>query len=126
MPIVELAGAEQVRAVLESLCFRVRDIVEALRAGGLDPPALGVDGGMTANPWLMQSQADVLGIPVRIAATAEATALGAAAAAGVGAGCWTLPDLASLQEGGRTVEPSAGSAQVRDDEYTAWRAFVAR
>src|SRR6185437_3190495 len=108
--------AHLVRAALESLCFRVRDIVEALRAGGLDPPALGVDGGMTANPWLMQRQADVLGIPVRIAATA---------AAGVGAGCWTLADLASLQEGGRTVEPGPGSEAPLDEEYAAWRAFVA-
>src|SRR6185437_4245811 len=116
--------AHLVRAALESLCFRVRDIVEALRAGGLDPPALGVDGGMTANAWLMQRQADLLGIPVRIAATAEATALGAAAAAGVGAGCWTLADLAALGEGGRTVEPGPGSRRG-DDEYAAWRAFVA-
>jgi glycerol kinase len=117
--------AHLVRAALESLCFRVRDIVEALRTGGLDPPALGVDGGMTANPWLMQRQADVLGIPLRIAPTAEATALGAAAAAGVGAGCWALADLAALGEGGRTVEPVPESARVLDDEYAAWRAFVA-
>jgi glycerol kinase len=116
--------AHLVRAVLESLCFRVRDIVEALRAAGLDPPALGVDGGMTANPWLMQRQADVLGIPVRVAARAEATALGAAAAAGVGAGCWTLADLASLQEGGRTIEPASGSERAREDDYAAWREFV--
>jgi glycerol kinase len=117
--------AHLVRAALESLCFRVRDIVEALRAAGLAPAALGVDGGMTANPWLMQRQADVLGIPVRIAATAEATALGTAAAAGVGAGCWTLADLASLGEGGRTVDPGRGSEPAREDEYAAWRAFVA-
>jgi glycerol kinase len=117
--------AHLVRAALESLCFRVRDIVEALRAAGLAPAALGVDGGMTANPWLMQRQADVLGIPVRIAATAEATALGTAAAAGVGAGCWTLADLASLGEGGRTVDPGPGSEPAREDEYAAWRAFVA-
>jgi glycerol kinase len=117
--------AHLVRAALESLCFRVRDIVEALRADGLAPAALGVDGGMTANSWLMQRQADVLGIPVRVAATAEATALGAAAAAGVGAGCWALADLASLGEGGRTVDPGPGSERAREDEYAAWRAFVA-
>jgi glycerol kinase len=79
---------------------------------------------MTANPWLMQRQADILGIPLRIAATAEATALGAAAAAGVGAACWTLADLAALGEGGRTVEPGPESGRA-DDEYAAWRAFVA-
>jgi hypothetical protein len=44
----------------------------------------------------------------------------------VGAGCWTLADLASLAQGGRTVEPAAGSEAGRDDEYAAWRAFVAQ
>jgi hypothetical protein len=43
----------------------------------------------------------------------------------VGAGCWTLADLASLAAGGRTVEPGPESGRVRDDEYAAWRAFVA-
>jgi glycerol kinase len=118
--------AHLVRAVLDALCLRVRDIVEALRCAGAGPTVLRVDGGMTANRWLMQRQADVLGIPVRIAATTEATALGAAAAAGVGAGCWTLADLASLQEGGRTVDPAPGSERVREDDYAAWRAFVAQ
>jgi glycerol kinase len=118
--------AHLVRALLEALCFRVRDITEALAAAGAAPAILRVDGGMTANRWLMQRQADVLGIPVRVAATAEATALGAAAAAGIGAGCWTLADLASLQAGGETVEPASGSSSARDHEYAGWRAFVER
>jgi glycerol kinase len=117
--------AHLVRALLESLCFRVRDIVEALAAAGTAPARLRVDGGMTANPWLMQRQADVLGIPVQVAATAEATALGAAAVAGVGAGRWTFSDLASLAEGGTTYEPGPGAA-ARNDEYAAWRDFVER
>jgi glycerol kinase len=118
-------AAHLVRALLESLCFRVRDIVEALAAAGAAPSALRVDGGMTANPWLMQRQADVLGIPVQVAATAEATALGAAAVAGVGAGLWTLADLGSLAQGGTAYEPGPAAA-ARDDEYAAWRAFVER
>jgi glycerol kinase len=114
-----------VRALLESLCFRVRDIVEALAAAGAAPASLRVDGGMTANPWLMQRQADVLGIPVQVAATAEATALGAAAVAGVGAGRRTMADLGSLAEGGTTYDPGPGAA-ARGDEYAAWREFVER
>jgi glycerol kinase len=117
--------AHLVRALLESLCFRVRDIVEALAAAGAAPARLRVDGGMTANPWLMQRQADVLGIPVQVAATAEATALGAAAMAGIGAGVWTLGDLESLGTGGTTYEPGAGAAG-RDEDYAGWRAFVER
>jgi glycerol kinase len=120
------APAHLVRAVLESLCLRVRDILEALRAAGTAPGVLHVDGGMTANRWLMQRQADVLGIPVRIAGASEATALGAAAAAGIGAGCWSLADLARLGAGGETIEPSPESDSRRDDEYAEWRAFVER
>jgi glycerol kinase len=116
--------AHLVRAALDALCMRVRDIVEALRASGTSPAVLRADGGMTANRWMMQRQADVLGIPVRIAATAEATALGAAAVAGVGARCWSLSDLARLGDGGETIEPSAGSEQRSEVEYAEWRAFV--
>ncbi len=118
--------AHLVRALLESLCFRVRDIVAALAAAGAAPARLRVDGGMTANAWMMQRQADILGIPVQVAATAEATALGAAAAAGIGAGRLTLADLAALAEGGESVEPAPGSADRRDAEYAAWRAFAER
>ena len=118
--------AHLVRALLEALCFRVRDIVEALGAAGAAPAILRVDGGMTANRWLMQRQADVLGIPVRVSPIAEATALGAAAVAGIGAGCWTLADLEILQGAGETVEPAAGSSAWRDHEYAGWRAFVER
>ena len=67
--------AHLVRAALDALAFRVRDIVEALPAR---PPTLRVDSSLTANSYLVQRQADVLGIPVEVAPVAEATALGAA------------------------------------------------
>jgi glycerol kinase len=118
--------AHLVRAVLDALCLRVRDIVEALRCAGAGPTVLRVDGGMTANRWLMQRQADVLGIPVQVSVTGEATALGAAAVAGVGSGCWSLGDLERLGSGGETIEPSAESERWRDAEYGEWRAFVER
>ena len=56
---------------------------------------LRVDGGATANAWLMQFQADILGVPVVLAATAETTALGAAYLAGIGVGVRTISDIAS-------------------------------
>jgi glycerol kinase len=72
-----------VRAALEAIAHQVADVVDALP----DPPAvLRADGGATANGFLMQFQADVLGVPVEVAAEPETTALGAAAlAAGQGA-----------------------------------------
>ncbi|HEY6053073.1 MAG TPA: glycerol kinase GlpK, partial [Gaiellaceae bacterium] len=75
--------AHLVRAALEAIAFEVADVVDALPAP-LD--VLRADGGATANGWLMQFQADVLGCPVEVAAEREATALGAAALAGIALG----------------------------------------
>jgi glycerol kinase len=111
--------AHLVRAALDSLAFRVRDIVEALPAR---PPSLRADGGLTANAYLVQRQADVLGLPVEVAPVAEATALGAAAMAGVGAGLLDLDQLAELAGGGRAVEPR--DVQRADEDYQAWHAFA--
>jgi glycerol kinase len=116
--------AHLVRAVLDSVCLRVRDVLEALAAAGVRPQLLRVDGGMTQNAWLMQRQADLLGIPVRLAAQAEATALGAAAMALVGDGRIGLEQVAALAESGHTVEPSPASQGWRESEYAAWRRFV--
>ena len=75
--------AHLVRAALEAIAHQVADVVDALP----EPPAvLRADGGATANGFLMQLQADLLGVPVEVAAERETTALGAAAlAAGRGA-----------------------------------------
>ena len=116
--------AHLVRAVLESITLRVRDLVEALAKAGTHPEMLRVDGGMTKNAWMMQRQADVLGIPVLISPTTEATALGVASFAAVGAGARSLGDLASLAAGGTTLEPSPESSAWREQEYAGWLEFV--
>ena len=67
-----------VRAALEAIAHQVADVVDALP---LRPTALRADGGASANGFLMQHQADLLGIPVEVAADPETTALGAAALA---------------------------------------------
>jgi glycerol kinase len=84
--------AHLVRAALEAMAFSTADVVEAVRThGGVVVDRLRVDGGATANNWLMQFQADVLGIPVERPAMLETTALGAAGLAGVAAGVWSSP-----------------------------------
>jgi len=70
--------AHIVRAALEGIAFRTRDVLDAM---GLELDVLRVDGGATANPFLMQFQANVLGVPVEVARERETTALGAAALA---------------------------------------------
>jgi glycerol kinase len=89
-------AADLGRATLEGVAFQVADLVEA---AGLDAgralTGLRVDGGMAANAWFLQCQADLLGLPVLRSPHTEATAQGAAYLAGLRAGVW--PDLDSLR-----------------------------
>ncbi len=86
--------AHLARATLEAIAYQTVDAVRAMEAGaGMQLSELRADGGATANRWLMQFQADVLGVPVLVPEVAETTALGAALLAGVGAGLWTLADV---------------------------------
>ncbi len=80
-----------VRAALEAAAYQTRDVLDAM-PGELE--LLRADGGMTANAWLMQFQADLLGIPVEVAAEPEQTALGAALLAGLAVGLWSEPQAA--------------------------------
>ncbi len=81
--------AHLVRAALEAMAFGSAELVELMLGdAGLDAVALRVDGGASANDWLMQFLADVLGRPVERPAMVETTALGAAGLAGLGVGVW--------------------------------------
>jgi glycerol kinase len=104
--------AHLARATLEAIAYQTVDAVRAMEAVAEQPLGeLRADGGASANGWLMQFQADVLGVPVVVAQTAETTALGAAYLAGVGVGAWTVSDLLSRardEEPGRSYEPRMG------------------
>ena len=81
--------AHLVRAGLESMAFSSADLLESMLAGsGLHLSRFRVDGGATANDWLMQFQADLLGVPVERPDVVETTALGAAGLAGLAVGVW--------------------------------------
>ena len=89
-------AAHIVRAALESVAYRVTDVVGAMeREMGLPCKSLRVDGGMSANDFLMQFQSDILQIPVSKTANPEVTALGAAFMAGLVVGIW--PNQEALQ-----------------------------
>jgi glycerol kinase len=80
------------RAALEAMAYATRDVAEAMRALGAGSLEwLRVDGGAAANDWLMQFQADQLGVPVERPDLVETTALGAAGLAGIAAGVWESP-----------------------------------
>ena len=120
-----------VRAALESIALQTYDLVEAIRKDVPDTlrkemRTLGVDGGASQNDWLMQFQADVLGVELRRPKIAETTAAGAAYLAGLGAGVWSSSDeLRGFVEVDRTFEPKM-SEDRRQALIAGWRDAVAR
>lgn len=82
-----------VRAALEAMCYGTADVLRAMRqASGAPLDVLRVDGGATSNAWMMQFQADVLGVPVERPDVIETTAMGAGALAGLAVGVWATAD----------------------------------
>lgn len=78
-----------IRATLESLAYQTNDVLQAMRAdSGIELSALKVDGGASANNFLMQAQADIINAPVRRPQCVETTAMGAAYLAGLAVGYW--------------------------------------
>ncbi len=119
--------AHIVRATLESIAYQTRDVLEAMKAdSGLELPALRVDGGAVANDFLMQFQADILGVPVERPAVTETTALGAAYLAGLAVGFWPSQDaIARNWQVEKTFMPAMSQDQ-RDHLYAGWQKAVTR
>jgi glycerol kinase len=114
--------AHLARATLESIALQVADVVNAF-GGRLD--VLRADGGASANGFLMQLQADLLGCPVEVAAELEATALGAAALAGLAVGAWTVDDLRAMPRAVVRYEP-AGNPDELDALRANWELALRR
>jgi glycerol kinase len=119
--------AHVVRAALESLAYQTRDVADAMTADAGHPLAsLRADGGAAANGFLMQFQADMLGVPVDRPRVVETTAMGAAFLAGLGTGFWRdQAALAKARRLDRRFKPRMRDAE-RDDLYAGWQAAVAR
>ena len=119
------ARAHLVRAALEAMAFGTRDLLDAMVGGsGLEVPFLRVDGGAAANDWMMQFQADVLGIPVERLDVVETTALGAGALAGMALGLWKSPAQLIGQRPRHRFSPVVDPAW-RETNMAAWRRAVA-
>ena len=111
--------AHLIRAVVESLAYEMNDLLGAMREeAGLDIAAMQVDGGASANDFLMQFQADVSGLAIRRPACIETTALGAAYLAGLRVGYWR--DLEEIRQNHRiervfepTVSPEKRAALLK-------------
>ncbi len=116
-----------VRAALESICYQTREVLDAMEAdSGVPLRSLKVDGGATVNNFLMQLQADILGVEVIRPKIAETTSLGAAYAAGLAVGFWQdLDGLRGNWQVDRTWQPQSDES-ARAAGYAGWKRAVER
>ncbi len=119
--------AHVARATLESMCYQTRDIVEAMqRDSGIELKEVRVDGGAVNNNFLMQFQADILGVPVELPLITETTSLGAAYLAGLAVGFWKdREELASRWKVKKRFEPTLGPVE-RERLHRRWLRAVER
>ena len=119
--------AEIVRATLEAICYRSKDLMLAIAADGADDSAtLRVDGGLAVNNWLIQFLADILNLPIERPVVNETTALGAVYLAGLQVGIFkSLEHINQLWQCERRFEPTMATVE-RQQRYVDWQAAVAR
>ena len=117
--------AHLVRAALESIAFQVKDLIDAFeKDSGQKIPQLKVDGGASLNAFLMQFQADILGIPVITASTSDITALGAAYLAGLHCSYWS--NLAEIEQNWHKKQVYSPQLKDREREnlFKTWKAAL--
>jgi glycerol kinase len=119
--------AHLVRAALESMCYQTRDVVEAMeRASGIRLKEIRADGGAVSNQFLMQFQADILGVPLEVPVVTETTSLGAAYLAGLAVGFWkSREELDVKWKAARRYEPQMSETE-RARLYDRWLKAVER
>lgn len=115
------------RAALEAMAYQTRDAFEALKGEvKISPDVLRADGGGARSDFLLQFQADILGIPVERPAQIETTAIGAAFLAGIGVGYWdSVDDVAATWLPERRFEPQC-SEDEREQRYAGWLEALGR
>jgi glycerol kinase len=113
--------AQIARAALEAMAHQTHDLARAFAADGAAWKALRIDGGMSANDWMAQDLADVLGLPVERPDMVETTALGAGILAAVGAGLFASLDdaLAAMRGSVRRFTPAMDAA-TREERLARW------
>ncbi|MFT9202649.1 MAG: glycerol kinase GlpK [Liquorilactobacillus satsumensis] len=110
-----------VKAVLQSLAYQSRDVVDTMyKDTKIKVPVLRVDGGASNNNYLMQFQADLLNLPLERAANVETTSMGAAFLAGLAVGFWdSVDDLKEIYKVGKRFDPQMDEAR-REELYGGW------
>jgi glycerol kinase len=119
--------AHLARAALEAIAYQTRDIMQVMNIDSdIELTELRVDGGASMNNFLMQFQADILGVTVDRPKIVETTAAGSAYLAGLAVGVWNSPsDLDQIRRTDSRFEPQMDEKQ-RDELYQGWLSAVAR
>ncbi|WP_286822592.1 glycerol kinase GlpK [Lactobacillus sp. UBA5813] len=119
------ADKDIIKATLQSLAYQTRDVVDTMQEdSGIKIPALRVDGGASNNNYLMQFQADILGIKIERAKTLETTSMGAAFLAGLAVGYWkNVDELKHTFTIGQAFEPKMGNLE-REKLYSDWQRAI--
>ncbi len=114
-----------IRATLDSLTYQVNDVLQAMRSdSGIELASLKVDGGASANNYLMQTQADIINAPVNRPQCVETTAMGAAYLAGLAVGYWAnKEDVIKNWAIDRTFEPVI-NGEERTKRISGWNRAV--
>ncbi|MEE2708026.1 MAG: glycerol kinase GlpK [Gemmatimonadota bacterium] len=116
-----------IRAALESIAYQTRDVVETMaRDASMALESLRVDGGAAGNDFLMQFQADLLGVPVERPAVAESTAQGAAYLAGLGVGFWKDRETLPMHNHDLQLFQPKMDKETRNKLYHGWQKAVQR
>lgn len=116
-----------IRATLESIAYQTRDVLEAMQEdSGIKLQALKIDGGASANNFLMQFQSDILGVPVDRPQVIETTALGASYLAGLAVGFWnSKEEIEKNWNVDKHFEPAMDN-EKREKLYKGWKKAVER
>ncbi|WP_010520833.1 glycerol kinase GlpK [Aquimarina agarivorans] len=123
---LETGRKEIIKATIDAIAYQSRDVLEAMvEDSGKLMSELKVDGGASANDYLMQFQADILNIKVKRPEMLEVTALGAAFLAGMKAGLWSKKELVYLNKADKKFTPQITEYE-RTEKYTGWKHAVAR
>ncbi|WP_405210976.1 glycerol kinase GlpK [Dokdonia sp. Asnod2-E02] len=115
-----------IKATVDAIAYQTRDVLDAMiEDSGKQMKTLRVDGGATANNYLMQFQSDLLNVQVDRPKMLEVTALGAAFLAGIQSGIWNKKDIAKIRQVDTIFEPKITQYE-RSKKYTGWKNAVAR
>jgi len=117
---LDIGKNEIIKATVEALAYQTKDVIKAMEEdSGKALTSLKVDGGASANNYLMQFQSDLLSVTVDRPKMIEITALGAAMLAGLKAGVWTKQDIESIREVDNIFSPEMDT-KTRTEKYTGW------